>query len=335
MSGKKASKASKQELNAVASKAAAAVEAQHTTKTAKQARKRANKKVGKKALKGPVSNYLAAYNPYLLSVLDPFRFRGARIPDPITSSSSVATIFKRWTVEPSATHGNLMLMFGCNMANSAAVPAWGAGYYRAGLLPLPTNPLIVPFDYTIGQAISSADPLGFGAGSSTDVVMGFNAGIAWGGGTGIPTVWSSARLVSAAIAVQYVGPNIAAAGTYTTVGCSTDVLISRAFNAGMTYTDVKTLPTATTTALNTMDGVAVRYLPTTAARNDYVRVSTPQNSVDPADARHQEPLPIRVDCDDKWPQHYGKQPVRGHFYWQLRRPSKPKFAVFCRRATEL
>jgi hypothetical protein len=290
MTSKMAKATSSKELNAVARKAAAAVEASHSAstgaaqaKTERRARKRANKKIGKKALKGYASQYLALLNPFALTLIDPFRFRGVRVPDLITTPSTVCCLQQTFTVEPGAD-GNILIMVGTKMANATAVPAWPAGVLRAGLVPLDTSVGVAvdPTSYAIGQVISSSSTTQFDTGVATTVNQGLYWS-AWGRNNGVPTIASSGRLVSAAVAVQYTGAPLIASGTYTTVSCSNDVLESLAFDTGMTYARIKALPTATTTALNTMKGVAVRYLPTSAARSDYIKLGTLNNSTAAAD----------------------------------------------------
>jgi hypothetical protein len=69
-----------------------------------------------------------------------------------------------------------------------------------------------------------------------------------------------------------------ASGVYTTAGISSDTWVAGGFNQGITFDQVKSLPSSSVTALNNMRGVSVRYLPTSTTRNDYVPLGTLNDS---------------------------------------------------------
>lgn len=293
MASKKLSKATKQELNAVAQKTAQSVANEYKAhqatapqlvadKVARKARKRANKKVGKKALKGAASNYLALLNPYALTIMDPFRFRGVKIPDLVTIPSATVSTVKRWqlsTVQP-----NVLFSFGASVTNTV-VPANAVSdtnLRRIGLVPLP-NSAFPKLSQAVGVIYSSSVP-GFGGSATTTVEQILYLDEAFGNPllspSGIPTIASNARLVSAGLAVQYTGTAIAASGVFTTVSCPVDSLRDKSFGTGFaTNSFVRSLPNATTSAVNNLNGVCMRYLPLSAARSDYVDLSLDTGSV--------------------------------------------------------
>jgi hypothetical protein len=197
----------------------------------------------------------------------------------ITTPSTTFTVVQHFTFAP--TTANMLIQFGASMYINTPPgnTGWTGGNARAGLVPLADvyGAQGGVYHYCVGQVVTSSDAAAFNPNST--VLSGIYFPNAWSQGVGVPTVMGSARCVSAGIAVQYTGASLTASGTYTTAGVTVDVLDQLNWGTvGCTYQQFKNLPTATTTAINTMQGVALRRMPTSTARCDYIPLAYLKNA---------------------------------------------------------
>lgn len=145
----------------------------------KKPKSKKKKKAGKKTKRGikakfgkPAYSYLASINPYLNTILNPFGVNGVRIPDMVTFPSVTFQTIDRVTT---------------------AVTAGG----------------------TFGVAIQFGTPsaaIQLNTGASTSVALTWAAGTALSGYTTMNATYDRVRIVSAGVAIKYMGTPLSAQG---------------------------------------------------------------------------------------------------------------------------
>jgi len=138
-----------------------------------------NKKRSKKALRGEgASRFLKALNPYYLTVKDPFRVRGVRIPDLVTTPSTAFSLEYHGTVSTSTTFGCFGIAIGASFT-----PA-----HFADLVPQQCN------NYVLGS-VSWSDATTSALFGTTPVEFAYQN---WNSASGyqVPALFQQVRLVS-------------------------------------------------------------------------------------------------------------------------------------------
>jgi len=165
-------------------------------------KKSTSKKLAKHMGKGTLGQGLAMMNPYLLSILDPFTYRGCKIPDDVTTHSCPFSVTQRATitVDGFGTCGYVLGQFPYSTLHTQPFSFLGS------MVPGNWND-VAPF--IIGGPTVFTSSV-FSLANNTTVLSQWN-----NVQTTIQNVFTNVRLVSAGLRLSYTGTVLNAQGTIT------------------------------------------------------------------------------------------------------------------------
>jgi len=165
-------------------------------------KKSMKKKLAKHMAKGSLGSALAMMNPYLLTVLDPFSYRGVKIPDDITTHSCPFSVTQRLTVTAD-TNGFCGFAIGQLPFSVSGAAPFG---FIGSMIPGNWND-VTPYPYgavlrQVTGVISALD--------QTSVLSQWHTGA-----QAIPNIFTNVRLVSAGLRISFTGTVLNAQGKIT------------------------------------------------------------------------------------------------------------------------
>lgn len=193
----------------------------------KKKKKKVKTAVAKELNSGKFGEMVLRSSTYYGSITDPFNVHGAKIPDLVTYPSTTFSIVDRRTLTVNAS-GMVSIVYGvCGGAATALdtcglVPcrnANGTDDYFVGMIGNPSTSLF--------PAGGGFTPLTFAQWSVANPT--------------IPTAFNKARLVSAGMAVDYLGAPLNASGTITIASVPRRTLSAKQQATGLSLTDIQNL----------------------------------------------------------------------------------------------
>jgi len=215
---------------------------------------------------------LIRMNPYSKTLLDPFNYRGVRIPDDQQYESIPFTVVDRRTLTVNAL-GIAGVCYGFRASPSAVskgslipvlIASDAVGSYSAGMI--------------FGTAATSAD-LTLGTLGTTGVNdIKFTSWQA--SNPAVPNLFDKVRLVSAAVNVQCTANFSNNQGKYTGAAATRNYSRAQSGN-GYPITYVQNLPKSRTVPISNEKGITVRYSPVDDISRQYVTIGNNQSTNGP------------------------------------------------------
>lgn len=239
---------------------------QNTTVKKKSKKKKIKKKVAKVLNHGNVKRWLLGWNPYLQTILDPWNVRGVRVPDIITTPSGTFSIRDQRTLTVNA-NGLCGILYGMGISGvfPTYTPCGALCPYNTGL------PTLGAYAVGVRLGANSSSSSILAAGSANIQLSKFDSSV-----SSVATLYSSVRLVSFGVSIQYTGSALSAKGKITmasepreTYGQSNKVA-----NASLTLDDIAALRSSSVTSVPLKGGASAVYFPQDATSVSYYSTQT-------------------------------------------------------------
>lgn len=230
--------------------------------------KKPSKTASRRPNAGNMEKWLLRGDAYFLSLVDPFTFTGARIPDFESYPSCTFQIVKRFSVSANAA-GIAGFVAGLCPVPSSTATGW--------LTPIRTGSGGTTTYGEVGMYTNTSSTTGglFTGGTSSQFVFLDNYKWTSSVATGVPSYFSKVRLVSAGLAAEYLSAPLNAGGMFTVASVPYNTLRPNA-GVGISLDQVQALPGSQIIPINDLEGALCTYKPVDTKALQYMDVASIQ-----------------------------------------------------------